>query len=77
MTDQQYFNQVAAALKAVNDAAAKYLQKNPNAKYKDANGYDRPISVALDIVRKHANMLTDLPELPERSMKDEKESSSS
>ena len=64
MTDQQYFNQVAAALKAVNDAAAKYMQKNPNAKYKDANGIDRPISLALDVARKHAMMLTDLPEPP-------------
>ena len=65
MTDQQYFNQVAAALNAVNDAAAKYMQKNPNAKYKDANGIDRPISLALDVARKHAEMLTDLPEPPE------------
>lgn len=65
MTDQQYFNQVAAALKAVNDAAAKYIQKNPNAMYKDANGIDRPISLALDVSRKHAKMLTDLPEPPE------------
>jgi hypothetical protein len=64
MTDQQYFNQVAAALKAVNDAAAKYLQKNPNAKYKDASGIDRPISLALDVSRKHAKMLTDVPEPP-------------
>ena len=66
MTDQQYFNQVAAALKAVNDAAAKYMQKNPNAMYKDANGIDRPISFALDISRKHSNMLTDLPEPHEK-----------
>lgn len=66
MTDQQYFNQVAAALKAVNDAAAKYLQKNPNAKYKDANGKEMPISLALDIAMKHAKMLTDLPEPPEK-----------
>lgn len=67
MTDQQYFNQVvAAALKAVNDAAAKYMQRNPNAMYKDANGIDRPISFALDITRKHAKMLTDLPEQPEK-----------
>lgn len=65
MTDQQYFNQVvAAALKAVNDAAAKYMQRNPNAMYKDANGIDRPISFALDITRKLAKMLTDLPETP-------------
>lgn len=65
MTDQQYFNQVAAALRAVNDAAAKYIQKNPNAKYKDANGIDRPIALALDVARKHAMMLADLPEPPE------------
>ena len=65
MTEQQYFNQVAAALKAVNDAAAKYMQKNPNAKYKDADGIDRPISFALDIARKHATILTDLPEQKE------------
>lgn len=45
MTDQQYFNQVSAALKAVTDAAAKYMQKNPNAMYKDANGNDRPIQL--------------------------------
>lgn len=64
MTDQQYFNQVAAALRAVNDAAAKYMQKNPNAMYKDAIGIDRPISLALDVSRKHAKMLTDLPEPP-------------
>ena len=64
MTDTEYFNQIAAALKAVNEAAAKYMQKNPNAKYKDANGIDRPVSLALDIVRKHAEMLTDLPEPP-------------
>lgn len=62
MTNQEYFNQVAAALKAVNDAAAKYLQKNPNAKYKDSNGVEQPIAVALDISRKHAKMLKDLPE---------------
>lgn len=66
MTDTQYFNQVAAALKAVNDAAAKYMQRNPNATYKDANGIDRPIALALDVARKHANMLTDLPEQPEK-----------
>lgn len=66
MTDQQYFNYIAAALKAVNDAAAKYLQKNPNAKYKDCDGIDRPISFALDIARKHAKALTDLPEPPEQ-----------
>ena len=65
MTNQEYFNHIAAALKAVNDAAAKYMQKNPNAKYKDADGKDRPISFALDIARKHAIMLTDLPEQPE------------
>lgn len=59
MTDQQYFNQIAAALKAVNDAAAKYMQKNPNAKYKDANGIDRPISFALDVARKHADALVE------------------
>lgn len=62
MTNQEYFNQVAAALKAVNDAAAKYMQKNPNATYKDANGIDRPIAFALDVARKHATMLTDMPE---------------
>lgn len=62
MTEQQYLNQVAAALKAVNDAAAKYMQKNPNAKYKDANGIDRPIAIALDVARKYAKMLTDMPE---------------
>lgn len=66
MTDQQYFNQIAAALKAVNDAAAKYMQKNPNAMYKDAIGVERPIALALDISRKHAKMLTDLPEPPEK-----------
>lgn len=66
MNEQQYFNQIAAALKAVNDAAAKYMQRNPNAWYKDADGIDRPISFALDIARKHAEMLTDLPELPEK-----------
>ena len=66
MTDQEYFNQVAAALRAVNEAAARYMQKNPNATYKDANGIDRPISLALDVTRKHARMLTDLPELPDR-----------
>jgi hypothetical protein len=62
MTDTQYFNQIAAALKAVADGCAKYMQKNPNAKYKDANGKEVPISVALDVTRKHADMLTDLPE---------------
>lgn len=67
MTNQEYFNQVAAALKAVNDAAAKYLQKNPNAKYKDANGVEQPIAIALDVSRKHAKMLTDLPEQPEQT----------
>lgn len=34
MTDQQYFNQIAAALNAVNDAAAKYMQRNPNGSIK-------------------------------------------
>lgn len=66
MTNQQYFNQIAAALNAVNDAAAKYMQKNPNAKYKDANGIEMPIAIALDISRKHAKILTDLPEPPEK-----------
>ena len=67
MTNQEYFNQIAAALKAVNDAAAKYLQRNPNATYKDADGNDRPIAFALDIARKHSIMLTDLPEQPEQT----------
>lgn len=66
MTDTQYFNHIAAALIACADGCAKYMQKNPNAKYKDADGIDRPISLALDVVRKHANMLTDLPEPPEK-----------
>lgn len=62
MTDQQYFNHVAAALKAVNDAAAKYMQKNPNAKYKGCDGKERPISFALDIARKHAQVLSEVSE---------------
>lgn len=62
MTDQEYFKHIAIAIFAVADGCAKYMQKNPNAKYKDAAGTERPISFALDIVRKHAGMLAELKE---------------
>jgi hypothetical protein len=54
MNDKEYYKMVAAALNATADVCAKYLQKNPNAKYKDADGKERPISFAIDIVRKLA-----------------------
>ena len=60
MSDKEYFNQIAAAIKAVSDGCAKYMQRNPNAKYKDANGKEVPISVALDVARAHARAITDL-----------------
>lgn len=60
MTDKEYFDHISAALYAVIDGCAKYMQKNPNAKYKDYDGRERPISFALDIARKHAKMLSEV-----------------
>ena len=57
MSDKEYLCQVAAALFAVTDAAAKYMQKNPNAKYKDGHGIERPFSLALDVARKQADAM--------------------
>ena len=57
MTDKEYFNHIAAALIACADGCAKYMQKNPNAKYNDPNGKERPISFAIDSIRKHAQAL--------------------
>ena len=54
MSDKEYLYQVSAAIIAVTDSAARYMQKNPNAKYKDGHGIDRPFSLALDIARKQA-----------------------
>ena len=62
MTYKEFILQTVAALKAVHDAAAKYLQKNPNATYKDADGIDRPIAFALDIARTHEKSLIDVAE---------------
>lgn len=60
MTDKEYFERLAAALLAVAEGCAKYTQKNPNAKYKDIDGVERPISFALDITRKHAKVLQEV-----------------
>lgn len=57
MTDKEYFNDIAAALTAVTDGRAKYMSKNPNAKYIDADGKERPIAWALDIARMHIKSL--------------------
>lgn len=54
MTDKEYFKTIAAALNAVADGCAKYMAKNPNARYTDADGKERPISFAIDITRKAA-----------------------
>lgn len=55
--NNEYFSQIAAALKAVSDGCAKYMMKNPNAKYVDAHGKERPIAFALDSVRNHEKAL--------------------
>lgn len=57
MTDQEYFAHVAAALSAVTDCCAKFMAKNPNAKYKDPNGKEHSIGIAIDVARKHIKML--------------------
>lgn len=57
MTDKEYFDHIATALTACADGCAKYLQKNPNAKYKDPDGKERAIAFAVDITRKHAQTL--------------------
>lgn len=54
MTDKEYFKTIAAALNATADGCAKYMEKNPNAKYKDADGKERSIAFAIDITRKAA-----------------------
>lgn len=54
MTDKKYFETVAAALNATADGCAKYMERNPNAKYKDVDGKERPISFAIDITRQAA-----------------------
>lgn len=62
MTDKEYFSQIAAALHAVNSTCAKYLEKNPNAKYTDALGTERPIAFAIDIMRQHEGVLREAAE---------------
>ena len=62
MTNKEYWQHVSAALLAVVDGCAKYMQKNPNAKYKDGNGKESPISFALDIARIHAQNLREVSE---------------
>lgn len=57
MTDQEYFAHLAAALSAVTDCCAKFMAKNPNAKYKDPNGKEHSIGMAIDIARQHIKML--------------------
>lgn len=59
MTDKEYFDHIAAALIACADGCAKYMQKNPNAKYKDPDGKERPLAFAVDITRKHAHVLVE------------------
>lgn len=60
MTDQEYFGYIASSLAAVIDCAAKYTEKNPNAKYKDQNGKERPISFAIDVARNHMGNLRNI-----------------
>lgn len=62
MTYKEFILQTVAALKAVSDGCAKYMMKNPNAKYIDANGKERPIAFALDIARAHEKSLIDTAE---------------
>ena len=62
MTDSEYFDHLAAALIAAADGCAKYMQKNPNAKYKDCDGAERPLAFAVDVTRKHAHVLKELDE---------------
>jgi hypothetical protein len=62
MTDKEYFSQIAAALHAVNSTCAKYLEKNPNAKYTDALGKERTIAFAIDIMRQHEKVLREAAE---------------
>ena len=57
MSDKDYWQHISAALLAVADGCAKYMQKNPNAKYKDPDGKERPLAFAVDITRKHAQVL--------------------
>ena len=59
MTNAEYFAEIAAALAAVTDACAKYLQKNPNAKYTAPNGKERSMAFAIDIMRKHTKVMED------------------
>ena len=59
MTDKEYFDHIAAALIACADGCAKYMQKNPNKKYKDPDGKERPLAFAVDIARKHAHVLVE------------------
>lgn len=60
MTDKEYFDHIAAALIACADGCAKYMQKNPNEKYKDPDGKERPLAFAFDITRKHAQVLREV-----------------
>ena len=62
MTDQEYFAHVAAALSAVTDCCAKFMARNPNAKYKDPNGKEHSIGIAIDVARKHIKTLTEITE---------------
>lgn len=62
MTDQEYFGHIAAALSAVTDCCAKFMAKNPNAKYKDPNGKEHSIGIAIDVARKHIKTLTEISE---------------
>lgn len=57
MTNGEYLSHVATALRAVSDGCAKYMQKNPNAKYTGADGKDAPLAYAIDIARRYAKSL--------------------
>lgn len=62
MTNKEYFNHIATALIAAADGCAKYMQKNPNAKYKGCDGKEVPLYYAIDIVRRHAKSLQEAAE---------------
>ena len=66
MTDQEYFGHIAAALSAVIDGCARYMAKNPNAKYKDPDGREQSIGVAIDVARKHMKTLQEITDGEEK-----------
>lgn len=59
MTNAEYFAEIAAALAAVTDGCAKYLQKNPNAKYVTPDGKERSMAFAIDVIRQHTKVMED------------------